>query len=47
MVEGLGILDQSNNMPNFVCSTDGIGRLTVFRGVRESTESACGQKIFK
>ena len=25
VVEGLGILDQSNNMTNFVCSTDGIG----------------------
>ena len=30
VVEGLGILDQFNNMPNFVCSTDGIGRLPKF-----------------
>ena len=27
---GLGILDQSNNIPNFVCSTDGIGMLPKF-----------------
>ena len=30
VVERLRILDQSNNMPNFVCSTDGISRLPKF-----------------
>ena len=30
VVEGLSISDQSNNMPNCVCSTDGIGRISKF-----------------